>query len=69
MTDAVSGVTTPSVTPVEIKKPDEATGSVATAPATVEPPTDETTESSSVGAGIAQGTPPEGAAKKLYITA
>lgn len=66
MSDTVSGVTTPIVPPVEIKKPAESAGSVAAAPATPEAPKAETTV---IGAGIAQGTPPEGTAKKLYITA
>lgn len=65
MTEAVSGVTTPSVTPVEVKKPEETTGTVATTPA-VEPKKIKTTE---VGAGVAQTTPTESQAKKLYITA
>lgn len=68
MTEAVSGVTSPSVAPVEVKKPEETTGTVATTPSSTEPKKIETNEVE-VGAGVAQATPTESQAKKLYITA
>ena len=61
MTEAVSGVTAPSVAPIEVKQPEEKPVTVTTAPVQEAP--------SGIGAGVAQATPAESQAKQLYITA
>lgn len=73
MTDAISAPTVPVVNP-EIKKAD--TGAPKAPAAEVKGTTPQIAQGKppvesggTIGAGVGQGTPPEGAAKKLYMTA
>jgi len=73
MADSISAVTTP-VTPAIAPEPKKVeTQPIAPAvdakPAETTGATANTTVPTELGAGVAQGTPPEGAAHKLYMTA
>lgn len=72
-------VATQPIAPAETKKPEETTGTAASAPAPATPAeqttpgvlakSDDSEASGSLGAGIDKSTPKEGEAKKLYLLA